>query len=403
MSGMIKVYKSTDAFAKKITGQAGSLIAVLDDVLVLGYGSVQVNTVTKTDNIATIATASAHGLNEGDICKISGADQSNYNGEFKVHILSTTTFTIPIPNEAPSAVTGTISCVKAPLGFTKAFAGTNKAAYRANDVNSNRFYLRVVDDASGTRGGGEAALSMYEVMTSVDTGDLQVPSTAKMPTTYVLAKSTVSDTSIRHWMIIGDSKRFYMFVYVYPGDTLSGVNNISNMIFGDVVSNNSNDAWATVLGAHPTTIPTNFNLYNPMFGSCASPYSPLASFSSYGSYPSMVFMRDFNGAKGGRLAQCMGCGLTGSSSTLGNAIAIYYPNSVDGGLYLIPVILMQAEPVSVRGRLPGVYDNLHGRCMGHMDIIDNVDGFPGRSFMMVYGNNVAISGSIIIDITGPWE
>lgn len=399
----IKIFKSSDLSAKKITGQAGSLIAVLDDVLVNGYGQVSVSSISKVDNLATVNTTAAHGLNEGDICRITGSDQSHYNNEFKVHLLSTTSFAIPIPNEAPNVVTGAMTCVKAPLGFTKAFAGTNKAAYRANDVNSNRFYLRVVDDASGTRGGGEAVLSMYEVMTSVDTGDLQVPSTAKMPTTYVLAKSTVSDTSIRHWMIIGDSKRFYMFVYVNPGDTLTGTSNISNIIFGDVVSNNPNDAWATVLGAHPTVIPASFNLYNPMFGSCPTPYTSLVNFSNYTSYPSMIFMRDFNGAKGGRLAQCMGSGLTGASSTLGNITAIYYPNSVDGGLYLIPVILMQAEPTSVRGRLPGVYDNLHGRCMGHMDIIDNVDGFPGRSFMMVYGNNIAINGSIIIDITGPWE
>lgn len=399
----IKIFKSSDLSAKKITGQAGSLIAVLDDVLVNGYGQVSISSISKVDNVATVNTTAAHGLNEGDICRITGSDQSHYNNEFKVHLLSTTSFTIPIPNEAPNVVTGTMTCVKAPLGFSKSFSGVNKAVYRSNDIKSNRHYLRVVDDASGTRGGGEANLSMYEVMTSVDTGDLQIPPTSKLPTNYTLGKSNVSDTSVRQWMIIGNSKTFYMFIYVMADDKFSGSSSIANMVFGDAIAHNPNDVWATMLGAHPATMLTSYQSYNPLFGTFSSPYTPTATSSNTMYTANFMLMRDFNGAKGGRLAQSCGACLSSNQGVNGNVVAIPYPNGPDGGLYLTPMLIIQAEPVSIRGRIPGVYDSLHGRCLGNLDTIDGVTGFPDRQFMMIYGSNHSYSGSIFVDITGPWE
>lgn len=67
MSGMIKVYKSTDTGAKLNAGQSGALIAILDDVLVNGYGGANISSISKVDNVATVNTTGPHGFNNGDM------------------------------------------------------------------------------------------------------------------------------------------------------------------------------------------------------------------------------------------------------------------------------------------------------------------------------------------------
>lgn len=404
MKGGIKVYKSTDTGAKLNSGQSGALIAILDDVLVNGYGGANISSIIKVNNVATVNTTGPHGFNDGDICKITGSDQSAYNNEFEVTLAGSNAFTIPIPNEAPNSVTGTMRCVKAPLGFTKPFSGANKAVYRSSDPTSNRFYLRVVDDASGANGGAEASFTMAEVMTGTDTWDTLVPSPSRVPAGYLVAKSNVSTTAARHWMIIGNSKLFYLFCYFNNNDVLLSSGNISNALFGDVISYSPNDAWNTVIGGHAGNIGTQYYLNNPIFSiSSSNPYTTPVTNTNLSSYGHLMLMRDYSGGIGGKSAQVVGSGY-GANSVIGSSSSIPYPNGADGGFYMVPVNILQGEPNCLRGRLPGVYDGLHGRCFGNTDIFTGVAGFPGRKFMSVYGSMGQYNtGVIYIDITGPWE
>src|SRR5690606_2349611 len=90
-------YKSTDASAPAPTGQLGSLIALLDAILVTGYGS------------------------------------------------------------TPGA------------GWTEAFSGSDKAAYRMGSGRS-QMYVRIDDSGPGGQGPREARINGFEAMTDVDTG-----------------------------------------------------------------------------------------------------------------------------------------------------------------------------------------------------------------------------------------
>lgn len=67
-------------------------------------------TLARTDQTVT-ATATAHGLNVGQIVVLSGANQEEYNGEFEVLTAADAdTFTYAIPAGTPtSPATGTIS------------------------------------------------------------------------------------------------------------------------------------------------------------------------------------------------------------------------------------------------------------------------------------------------------
>lgn len=71
-----------------------------------------VSSITQTSGTATITTSTAHELQANDYVTIAGADQSGYNGEFRVLTAPTsTTFTITVDAGTVSPATGTITCV----------------------------------------------------------------------------------------------------------------------------------------------------------------------------------------------------------------------------------------------------------------------------------------------------
>lgn len=75
--------------------------------------SIGVSSITRSSSLATVTTASAHGYNVGEFVVISGADQTDYNGTFRiVSVPSTTTFTMTVSNSPTTPATGTISVIK---------------------------------------------------------------------------------------------------------------------------------------------------------------------------------------------------------------------------------------------------------------------------------------------------
>ena len=69
-------------------------------------------TIARTGEVAT-ATATAHGLVVGDVVKITGADQAEYNGYKRVDTVPTSgTFTFAAYGSPADPATGTITCQK---------------------------------------------------------------------------------------------------------------------------------------------------------------------------------------------------------------------------------------------------------------------------------------------------
>lgn len=73
----------------------------------------RVSTVEPKGNVASVMLI-AHGLKNGEEVKLSGADQSEYNGRFKVQNVTPDTFDIPLPFKSKSRGTGPIYCETRP-------------------------------------------------------------------------------------------------------------------------------------------------------------------------------------------------------------------------------------------------------------------------------------------------
>jgi len=67
--------------------------------------------ITRTTTTATVTTVTAHGFVSTDYVTIAGADQSGYNGKFKVTVTGLTTFTYTVSSSLATPATGTITAI----------------------------------------------------------------------------------------------------------------------------------------------------------------------------------------------------------------------------------------------------------------------------------------------------
>lgn len=396
----IKVYTSLQQGAPTINGVTGSLITALDAILVDGYGQVNVSSITRSGTTATVTTATAHGLATGDVALIAGAAETDYNGEFVVTITGATTFTYDVVGSPSTPATGTITSKRAPGGFTKAFAGTNKAVYRSNDLSSRRHYFRILDDGTTAGGAREARLWGYVTMADVDTGTDMYPTTGQYPNGFFCQKSDAANSNGRHWVLITDGKTVYHFAYIgsdaTSGDITAPGSNMSAFGFGDAIEFKPGDAYLSWVTGNAAANQLSGAQYSGLFNSVSS-----FSMGSPGTSNAMIITsRDFTAVAGARPAQMFATGLNTSMGVITN---ISYPHVIDNGFYMAPALLIQGSPSLIRGRMPGIFEPLHSTCFPNTQIIENVQGYTGRKFMMLWGKHSSGIGAIVVDITGPWD
>lgn len=234
------IFKSTDTGAPALSGQAGKLIDLLDAILLNGYNSQTVTSVTRSGAVATV-TKTAHGYRDGALLVHSGADQTEYNVKAKVTVVDANTYSYPVSGTPATPATGTITAKVAPVGWTKEFSGTNKAVYRP--PQGNRFYVRVLDDGSDAANGARVAnFRAYETMSDVDTGTGDFPTVAQMTAGEFVSKSSTLDAVSRPWMLWADEKRLVVLNAYYSAYTDS----YNHWCFGDLVGASSADAYATL-------------------------------------------------------------------------------------------------------------------------------------------------------------
>lgn len=392
----IKVYKSIDLGAPSLTGQSGSLVALLDATLVNGYGEVVVTSITRDSSIATAVCANPHGLNTDDTALLSGVTETDYNGEKKVTVINATTFSFAVANTPTTPATGTIKVKRAPGGFNKVFSGANKAVYRANDIAGLRHYLRV-DDGGGSSGGTrEARIASYESMTDVDTGVGRSPTIGQSSDGYYFTKSNNFTADNRSWCLITNGKLFYLFSefsYKEQGGWLPVTGYFYAIAFGDINSYKTGDQYASIITGGTTPNSTTNPYQGLSYG--ASSLTAASSFSQ-----SINIARDFTGIAGSKFCSLMGCAF---GTQMGGQIHTPYPHAVDNGFYMVPVLITQTQPNLIRGVMPGAYESIHGPCLNNGDTVENVQGLTGRKLMMLYVSQASNKCSLMIDITGPWE
>lgn len=395
---MIYKFTSSDLGAVQVSGTVGSLInAILDPCLVNGFGSVSVSSMVRAGSVVTVTTATPHGfyyagsslVETASVCRIEGASETEYNGDWKVaSIISPSEFTFDIGLATPaSPATGTITSKRAPLGWIKAFSGTNKAAYRM-PAGTTQHYLRV-DDNAPTGGDAKcAAIRGFETMADVDTGTQPFPSIAQSANGDAIAKSDALSAAVRNWYLISDG------FFVWLG--IAGVNGSFNFNlsgFGEYPTFKAGDAYNTAIAASPTVTPT-FSTANTGIGSGVAngPTSPTGG--AFGA-------RSYN-----QLGSSVTLGIHGAnsfSSTFG-AGGFTYPSPVDNGIYLSPLTVMEAATGLPRGMWPGLLQVLHNRPLAGGDTVENVIGLEGKTvqaWLSQTGNSANIQHAF--DITGPWR
>lgn len=190
----VKFFTSKNNNAPQLLNVQGSMLALLDACLVSG---IQVGTVASLTASGTTATATfgmVHNLMKHQIIRISGANQVEFNGDFKVkQIVDTNTITFELNTTATVAnAAGTINCLLAPLGFEKPFSSTTalgggRAAFRSKDeALPNRPFLRVVDERISSYSNDYvkyAKVGIVENMTNINTmTGVQAPYIAAAPT-----------------------------------------------------------------------------------------------------------------------------------------------------------------------------------------------------------------------------
>jgi hypothetical protein len=389
-------YDSADTGLGGVNNTAGSLLAFLNKVLVNGYNSQTLTSMTCSGNIVT-ATLTAHGFRERQMITISGATPSGYNGTWQIIVgtLTSNTFQFQIGSSGLAAATGTLAAIVAPLGWTAAFTGTNLTAYRA--PSGNQLYCRI--DDTGTT---SARLVGYESMTDVNTGTNPFPTVAQASGGLFIDKSN-SSTAIRTY-VIGNQTCFWLLTD-YANNNVFHPN-----IFGDIPSFKSGDIWNTIIGASTALNVNTLAAYYPHNTSAVGPGSGGQA------VPGMFMARASSNAVGSiQIARTVDQGLLGYSlangqSTIGQPVgngnsqglAMSGNHPVDGGIWTQQVMIHETA-YAARGILPGMHTNISiASAISYMTIFQGYGDMAGKEFLPLLQFYTGSGAMMIFEISNTW-
>ena len=374
MPNSVRYYESTMSGAPSLSGTAGALISVLDACLVDGFGSVTVDSLVVASNVVTATVSAGHQFamvgNTGPVIRIAGASPSGLNGDWRVTVTSSTVFTFATSGIGDQTATGTISAKRAPAGFSKAFSGTNKAAYRADDVTGTRLYCRI-DDSTTTY----ARIRGYEAMDNVDTvtsGYGVFPTDAQISGGGYVYKSSAASAATRAWTLFSDGRIIYFFC-----DAATGAQYVGGFLFGDIDSYQSPDAYNSLL----------------LYSTTASGWSGLYAFNStFG----CVLARSYTQLGGSILSSRYS---HGKAAQLGSGYQAY-PAPVDNSVHVWPVECWESTTLA-RGMMPGLWNPLHNASLSQGQVVEDFPQLPGRTLVaqIIYNSGQ----QAMFDLTGPWR
>lgn len=370
----------------------GGLIAVLDCLLINGWGLAAPQSLTVAAGVATATFASATAWDVGAVIEVTGASPAEINGKWRVATSSGNTLTF-VTTAADGTYTGTMGIKYAGAGWEKVFGGTNKAVYRSTDVTGSRFYLRV-DDSSGLF----ARVRGYEAMTDIDTGTGLFPLDAQIAAGggYWNKASTSNATAIPY-LLAADAK---MLLQAMCHGVAGNASNIATAVYGfgeGVALNPAGDAFATVLscvGGVSSSIS-----YGGLSGASVDSSTSGAT----------LFARGWQGLGGAVYARPVPEGgsslaLSGSDATLGVA-----PGRTDGAIRMARMMLKDQATNDLRAIVPGCHfvpQVLDSAIFPvPFALTDGSGALAGRKLAAgPVGNGPSQrTGTAFVDVTGPWR
>ena len=430
MTAPVKFFTSAMQGAPQLTNAWGDLTNLLDACLVNGFNLKTITSLTRSGGTVTATVSTGHLFQVDQVVLIAGATESGYNGEYSITGVTGTTFTYMVSATPATPATGSPTAKAAPLGFEIAFTGTNKRAYRSQNMASNRPYLRVdnsLDPVNTTTYAKKGKVTMAQGMSDIDAFvGAQAPYDPALPNKnhigtgsgtsavdgwykwyYAKVPGNSSDaaapeTSNRNWVIVGDDRGFYLLT------GFDSTINRAGYCFTDFESYRAGDGFNTLLGAA--------DLYmSAGTGAASSGQSDWGGadigslFNRTLSYTGKVLMQDHVQVGGAVRAGFTSLNSNNGQTVSGYITGIPWPNGPDYSLILHPTYLKQ-ENTHLRGKMPGlmwVHNDLNNS-LADLTLVDNVAGYPGRKFLLVssnYANGGTNMGGVsrtAFDITGPW-
>lgn len=417
----VKYFTSGMQGAPQLTNTIGAMTALLDACLIDGFNLKPIDTLTFADGVATARINVGHLYQVDQVVLIAGANQSEYNGEFRITSVTALEFTFVVTGAPVTPATGTMSAKVAPLNFQTSFSATNKRVYRSKSILSNRPYLRVdnaLDPAWTATYAKKAKVLMAENMSDVDTVvGAQAPFDPVRPlqntvgsgsggTAYdgwykwYYARRTDSNTDSvppeefnRDWVLVGDDRGFYLF-----NESGAAYRSRGGYCFTDFESFRQGDAYNTLLMATDSYTPANSYPGGGYFPDASNNCNRSLNFTG------KVLMRDHLQVGGNVRAGFLALNTNNSSQITGYSTGVPWPNGPDYGLILHPVYLRHESPGHLRGKMPGIFWVHNDQPLNDLAVVSGVVGYGGRKFLMVC-SGVDSSGQVAryaFDITGPW-
>lgn len=416
----VKYFNSGMTGAPQISNNWGDLVTMLDACLVNGFALKAIDMLACVDGVATATISAGHAYLPGQVVEIAGADQPEYNGQFRVIATTATTFTYGVIGTpvSPATTATSLSAKVAPLGWEKAFAGTHKAAYRSLNPASPQNLL-LIDDSLKTPGytttwAKWANVGIVEDLSDIDTiVGSQAPFDPNNPTQnwkqvqanqwgwhkWYHARGGGYDNSgdggpgSRNWVLIGDDRLFYLFLTNQAGYNWYGR---ACYCFGDIESFKAADAYATALAADDAYWSNgNYASYPGQLG-------------GYGLVQSLDFAGKVLLRSHTQLGNPVRFGVTSLNTNNGQQVCgrgpMPFPNGPDYSLWLLPTYVRE-ESGHMRGLMPGMLWMPQDRPYSDQTIVDNVVGQTGKRFLLVrtqYSSETE-GAQIAFDITGPWR
>jgi hypothetical protein len=211
----------------------GSLLNLLDANLLIGFDQIAISGIDVTTSTTIEATVysingknrTSHSFLVGDVIYIGGSTQSNLNGHWIVTDFSKDSITFVTDNTCTTqnfiSTNETVIVKRSPIGgsggrWVRTTVGST-AVYRSNHSSSNAKQLVISDNQED-----------YAEVEMSDTGGGNESETLYFRKNFKLVNSTNPDTSL--WRMIGDGRRFYLFLAYRP----ESPSFVHAMIYGDI-------------------------------------------------------------------------------------------------------------------------------------------------------------------------
>lgn len=369
----VKLFRSTDAGAPSVSSANGTIIGIINACLVDGYGTVTVNPLVVSGNVATGTVSAGHGFamrgSTGPVITIAGATPSALNGEWRIaSVPNSTTFTFATSGISDQTATGTITAKRAPAGWIKPYSGTNKAVYQSQGIGASGCLVRAEDSYADY-----CRLRAYESMTDIDSGTDPFPTVAQVSD----ANRPSIHMATASWLVAADA---YSFIIVSYNGTTFGLAG-----FGDFVPSIPSDAHnCFLMGTHPATSPFMAH--------------------TLGGAPSLNRWAKRAADGTTKSAQCslLGGPMPSQQTYVGLGTGYTYPAPGVGGLLVAPLLINDGM---IRGTVPGVFHPMHNNPGSDGDIVACVIGGVSRDLRLTQQSYTSTpnGGRIAIDITGPWR